>query len=103
MTPLRLGLIGMGKHGSRYARHIVQDMPDLRLAGIARRNLDAARAQGEELGCRVYRDYRELLAAPDIDAVIVVVPPTMHPEIIEVAAAYRRPVLLEKPAAPSLD
>jgi predicted dehydrogenase len=103
MTPLRLGLIGVGKHGSRYARHIVQDMPHLRLVGLARRNREAARAQAEELGCRAYEDYRELLAAPDIDAVIVVVPPTLHVEIIEAAAAHRRPVLLEKPAAPSVE
>jgi len=103
MTPLRLGLIGVGKHGGRYARHIVHDMPNLHLVGIARRTLDAARAQAAELGCRAYGDYRELLAAPDIDAVIAVVPPTLHPDIVEAAAAERRPLLLEKPAAPSLE
>ncbi len=102
MTPLRLGLIGAGKHGSRYAQHIVRDFPDLRLVALARRNLEVARAQAAELGCRAYGDYSELLAAPDIDAVIVVVPPTLHPEIIEAAAAHRRPVLLEKPAAASV-
>jgi len=103
MTRLRLGLIGVGKHGSRYARHIARDLPQVRLAGIARRNLVAARAQAEELGCSAYGDYRELLAAPEIDAVIVVVPPTLHEEIIEAAVAARRPVLLEKPAAASVD
>src|SRR5271167_1348565 len=103
MVPLRLGLIGVGKHGGRYARHIVQDMPGLRLAGIARRDLDAARAQAAELGCRAYGDYRELFAAPDIDAVIAVVPPTLHPDILDAAAAEHRPLLLEKPAAPSLE
>jgi predicted dehydrogenase len=103
MAPLRLGLIGAGKHGSRYAQHIVQDMPHLRLVALARRDLTAARAQAEALGCRAYDDYRQLLVAPDIDAVIVVVPPTLHVDIIEAAAARRLPVLLEKPAAPSLD
>jgi predicted dehydrogenase len=103
MTALRLGLIGTGKHGSRYAQHIVRDMPDLRLVGLARRDVDAARVQAAEYGCRAYGDYRELLAAPDVDAVIVVVPPTLHAEIVEAAAAERRPLLLEKPAAPDLD
>ncbi len=103
MPPLRLGLIGTGKHGMRYAQHILRDMPQTRLVGLARRNPDAARAQAEELGCRAYADYRELLAAPDIDAVIVVVPPTLHVDILEAAAAQRRPVLLEKPAAPTLE
>ncbi len=102
MTRLGIGLIGTGKHGSRYARHIVEDFPDLRLVGVARRNLELARLQAEELGCRAYGDYRELLVAPDVEAVIIVVPPTSHVEIIEAAAAARRPVLLEKPAAVSV-
>jgi len=99
MTRLGIGLIGVGKHGSRYARHIVRELPDIRLVALARRNFDLGRQQANEFGCRAYADYRDLMAAPDIDAVIVVVPPTLHREIIETAAVLRRPVLLEKPAA----
>src|SRR2546426_6250855 len=32
MKPLRIGLIGAGKHGSRYAKHIVDDLPQAALA-----------------------------------------------------------------------
>jgi predicted dehydrogenase len=99
MARLGIGLIGVGRHGSRYARHIVQELPDVRLVALARRDFDLGRQQANEFGCRAYADYRDLMAAPDIDAVIVVVPPTLHREIIETAAALRRPVLLEKPAA----
>jgi predicted dehydrogenase len=102
MARIGIGLIGVGKHGSRYARHIVSDLPNVRLAGIARRDLGRARQQAAELGCRAYGDYRELIAAPDVDAVVVVVPPTLHPEIVEAAAARRRAFLLEKPAAAGL-
>jgi predicted dehydrogenase len=102
MASLRIGLIGVGKHGSRYARHIVQELPEVRLVALARRTFEIARRQAEEFGCRAYADYRSLMAAPDIDAVIVVVPPTLHRQIIETAAALRRPVLLEKPAAVSV-
>src|SRR5262249_37177790 len=42
-----------------------------------------------------------LIAAPDVDAVIVVVPPTLHVDVVEAAAAAQRAVLLEKPAAVS--
>jgi predicted dehydrogenase len=102
MARLGIGLIGVGKHGVRYAQHICKDLPHLRLVGIARRNLEAVTQQAAEFGCRAYTDFRELLAAPDVDAVVVVVPATQHPEIIEAAAAWRRPVLLEKPAAVSV-
>jgi predicted dehydrogenase len=99
VSRIGIGLIGVGRHGIRYARHISQDLPNLRLVALARRDPELARRQGEELGCRAYADYRELLAAPDVEAVVIVVPPTQHPEIVEAAMAARRPVLLEKPAA----
>lgn len=101
MADLRIGLIGVGKHGSRYAHHLTRDLPGVRLVAIARRDPAAARRQAEELQCRAYLDYRDLLAAPDVDAVVIVVPPTLHPEIVTAAAAAGRPILLEKPAAAS--
>ncbi|MFQ5665191.1 MAG: Gfo/Idh/MocA family protein [Candidatus Binatia bacterium] len=102
MARLGIGLIGVGAHGHRYARHIARDLPSLRLVALARRNLELARRQAGEFGCRAYGDYRELIAAPDVEAIVVVVPPTLHADIIHAAAAARRPVLLEKPAAPDL-
>ena len=71
----------------------------MHLVALARRNFELAQQQAHEFGCRAYADYRDLMAAADVDAVIAVVPPTLHREIIETAAALRRPVLLEKPAA----
>ena len=97
-----MGLIGTGKHGSRYARHIREDFPDLELVAIARGDPVKADATARQLGCRAYRDFRELLAADGIDAVIVVVPPTLHVDIVSEAARRGRPVLLEKPAAVSV-
>jgi len=103
MSRLGIGLIGVGKHGVRYATHITRDLAEeLRLVAIARRDTDAARRQAAEFGCRAYHDYRELIAAADVDVLIVVVPPTAHPAIMEAAAAAHRPVLLEKPAAANL-
>ncbi|MBI5504493.1 MAG: Gfo/Idh/MocA family oxidoreductase [Deltaproteobacteria bacterium] len=102
-TRLGIGLIGTGKHGIRYARHIVRDLPELRLVAIARRDVEVGRSQAAELGCRACGDYRDLIAAPDVDAVVVVVPPTLHLEVVETAAAEGRPMLLEKPAAPSVE
>ena len=102
MTPLGFGLIGGGKHGARYAQHLARDLPDSRLVGLARRDFTAAREQAATFGCRAYADYRDLIADPDVDAVVVVVPPTLHGPIVEAAAAHARPVLLEKPAATNL-
>jgi predicted dehydrogenase len=103
MTPLRVGLIGVGKHGQRYARHIRDDLKaEVQLVGLARRDAAKAAELAAEFGCRAYTDYRELIAAPDLDAVIVVVPPTLHHEVVAAAAEFGRAILLEKPAAVSL-
>jgi predicted dehydrogenase len=103
MARIGIGLIGVGRHGLRYAHHIREDVPDLELVAIARRNREEAHRQAEEFGCRAYDDHRDLLAAPEVDAVAVVVPPALHLEMIEEAARQRRPVLLEKPAAISVE
>lgn len=102
MARLGIGLIGVGKHGVRYARHIVADLPGLRLVAVARRDAALGRRQAAEFNCRWYSDYRDLIAARDVNAVVVAVPPTQHAGIIEAAAALGRPVLLEKPAAVNL-
>ena len=98
----RVGLIGLGKHGMRYARHITADLPDLRLVAVARRDagqLDAVRA----LGAEAYADYRTMIREAGLDAVIAVVPPTLHLDIVRTASAAGVALLLEKPAAPTLD
>lgn len=99
MVRLGIGLIGVGKHGERYARHLAQDFPDLRLVAICRRDAERAARQAGELGCRFYLQAEELVTDPGVEAVIVVTPPTQHPQIVAAVAAARKPLLLEKPAA----
>jgi len=98
----RIGLIGIGKHGLRYARHLRADFPDLQLAAIARRDAQQLAAAARETGATPYVDWREMIATGGLDAVVAVVPPTLHLDIVRAATAARMPLLLEKPAAPSL-
>jgi len=102
MIPLRIGLIGAGKHGSRYARHITVDLPEeLRLVALCRRDRVAGVAAARHYGCRYTPDIDAIVTAPDVDAVAIVVPPTLHADICEAAAASGKAILLEKPVAPS--
>ena len=52
---------------------------------------------------RQYTDYRDLLASPDVDAVIIVVPDQQHREISVAALAAGKHVLCEKPLALTLE
>ena len=35
---LRVGIIGIGKHGQRYAKHIREDVDELELVAVSRRD-----------------------------------------------------------------
>ncbi|AWI07886.1 hypothetical protein CKA38_00190 [Ereboglobus luteus] len=54
-------------------------------------------------GCAVYRDYRELLARPDIDAVLIGSPDHWHALHTIHAARAGKHIFCEKPAATTLD
>ncbi len=103
MAPLRIALIGAGKHGSRYAHHLVTDLAsEAELAVLCRRDRDAGAAAARRYGCRFTPDIDDAATASDVDAVVVVVPPTLHAAICARAAAAGKAILLEKPMAPSV-
>ncbi len=99
---MRIGLIGTGKHGSRYARHIVRDVPGLELVAISRRS-DERKIQAREWDCCSYEDWRQLVKDDGVEAVIGVVPPALNLAITRACVRVRKPLLLEKPLAASLD
>ncbi len=98
---MRIGIIGTGKHGSRYARHIISDVAGLELSAISRRR-PAGRAQAGEWNCRFYEDWRNLVHDDRVEAVISVVPPALNLDIARACAEAAKPLLLEKPLAASL-
>lgn len=93
-----IGLIGTGKHGSRYASHIVNDIAGLSLAGISRRSVLGIQ-QAAHWQTHYFSDWRELVASSGVDAVIAVVPPALNLEIANNCAQAGKPLLVEKPLA----
>jgi len=96
---LRFGLIGVGKHGSRYAKHINDDFRQIDLIGLWRRNAGEGKRQARQYGCRYFHTYSDLLADKSIDAVVVALPPALNVSVCEEAAFRGKHVLLEKPMA----
>lgn len=94
----RIGVIGTGKHGSRYANHIVKDIDGFTLAGISRRSTEGEE-QARQWGTAFFGDWRELVTNPEVDAVVGVTVPSLNLEIARLCARERKPLLLEKPLA----
>ncbi len=98
-SPLRVGLIGVGRHGSRYAKHIHEDLPEIDLIGLWRRNADEGKRQARQYGCRYFQTYSDLLSDKSVDAVVVALPPALNVRVCEEAAYRGKHILLEKPMA----
>ena len=101
MAHIGLGVIGTGKHGRRYVRHVLRDDPGFRLVAVSRRDAAAGAALAAESGCRHHERWTALVDDPEVEAVAVVVPPTLHLDIVSAVAERGKALLLEKPLAPT--
>lgn len=101
MRTLGIGVIGAGKHGLRYARHLAE-VDGARLVAICRRDPRAGEEIAAAHGCAYHADWRALVEDPRVDAIATVVPPVLNVAIVEAACRAAKPVLLEKPLATTL-
>lgn len=95
---LRVGVIGCGAG----IFHLEGYSQDQRVKVVALAGLDTDRC--DQLATRFgverrYREYQELLAQDDIDAVSVVVPNNLHLPVVKAALEAGKDVLVEKPLA----
>ncbi len=99
-APIGIGLIGLGRHGMRYARHLLEPLPNARLVAVCRRDVAQGAAFAADHSVRFYRDYRDLIADTAVQAVVVVTPPSLARPVCLEAVRARKPLLIEKPLAP---
>jgi predicted dehydrogenase len=97
--PVKYGVIGCGAIAQR--RHIPECVanPDSKLVAVADPNQARAEEIGRKFGARSFIDYRQLLKAADIDAVVICGPNHLHAEQALAALKAARHVLVEKPMA----
>ncbi|MBU8828963.1 Gfo/Idh/MocA family protein [Mycolicibacterium goodii] len=95
--PLRIGVIGAGVMGTKHAEYIAREQ-DATVVGVAD---PYTQTLAKRLGVPHYDNYRDLLCAPGIDAVIIANPNSAHVEATLAAIEAGVPALLEKPVAVS--
>jgi predicted dehydrogenase len=94
-----VGLIGVGRHGMRYARHIVHDIPTASLEAVCRQHSQQGFDLPGSASVKVYQEPRSLIADPRVEVVVVVTPPIFFLDICRIAVQARKPLLIEKPLA----
>jgi scyllo-inositol 2-dehydrogenase (NAD+) len=101
---LNVGLIGLGRLGNLYARYFLGRISRANLHAIAEPREGVAESFAAENGVpRWYTDYRDMLAAKEIDAVLIVTPTNTHREIAVEATRAGKAIFCEKPLSLSIE
>jgi len=100
MQPLRWGILGCGDIAAQTFAPCLVASPVCELVAVARRDGQAAQAFAERFDApRWFAGESELLACPEVDAVVIATPPHLHQAQTLAAAAHGKHVLVEKPMA----
>lgn len=103
-----LGAIGIGNRGT-YVLNCFLNEPDVQFVAVA----EVKKARREAVkkladtkygnsDCKTYRDLRELLARPDIDAVLIATGPNWHATAAIMSAEAGKDVYCEKPCTKNI-
>ena len=100
---LRVGVVGTGVIGQDHIRRVTEVLSGAEIIAVT--DTDAARAQAvaAAVGARQYEDSAALIAADDVDAVMVTSWGPAHAAAVLPAIAAGKPVFCEKPLAPTQD
>jgi myo-inositol 2-dehydrogenase/D-chiro-inositol 1-dehydrogenase len=103
MNKVKIAVIGTGRMGSVHCRNIARLIPEADLVALCDIRLEVAQAVADELGVpRVVADYKELLANPSIQAVLIASSTPTHAFMIKDAALAGKQIFCEKPLAMDL-
>ena len=97
---VKFGLLGAGRIGKVHAKALTADA-NATLVAVADAVAPAAQMIADQYGCAV-RSTDEILAAKDIDAVVICTPTDTHADLIEAFVKAGKAVFCEKPIDLSL-
>jgi predicted dehydrogenase len=102
MAPLRIGVIGCGQIARAIHLPVLGRLPEARVVALAEPVAESrAAASAMAKGAKGFSDYRDLIDAGGLDAVVICAPPQLHAPCAVAAFDAGLHVYLEKPLAPS--
>lgn len=101
---LKVGIIGAGRIGKVHTLSIKSSIPQVEIKAISDIYFEAAKEWAEEQGIpNAYKDYKEILNDPEIDAVLVCSSTDTHAQISIEAAQAGKHIFCEKPVDLSVE
>jgi predicted dehydrogenase len=97
---INAGIVGLGWWGKTLVESVQQDSKDIRfVAGTTRTKTPEVQAFADAQKFKLAESYEDLLSNPDVDAVVLATPHSMHAQQVIAAAAAGKHVFCEKPFA----
>ena len=96
MKKCNIGVIGLGRLGYQHALNVTKTTGAV-LAAVADGFPAALERAVNDFDVKVYSDYKEMIASPDIDAIVVATPTQTHFPILMDCIATGKPIFCEKP------
>ncbi len=96
---LNVAVIGLGWWGQTHIRALHGNSDKVRIATVVDLDAALARKTADAVGVEPSESYEAVLADPDIDAVILVTPHSLHTNQIVAGAAAGKHIFTEKPFA----
>jgi myo-inositol 2-dehydrogenase/D-chiro-inositol 1-dehydrogenase len=100
---LSVGVVGTGMMGQFHVERLASSVPDARVVAVSDVNVEGAKQVAERVGARAYADGHELIGDDQVQAVLIASPGFTHEEFTLACLAADKPVLCEKPLAPTID
>jgi myo-inositol 2-dehydrogenase / D-chiro-inositol 1-dehydrogenase len=100
---LGIGVVGTGMMGRYHVERLAGSVPDAEVVAVSDVFVEGAEQVAEQVGARAYSDGHELIADDRVQAVLIASPGFTHEEFTLACLATDKPVLCEKPLAPTID
>lgn len=101
-SPLRIAFLGCGFITRVHSRNLRRFQSEIVCGYASRDKSKAAAFCGEFRGTGSYSDYSDAINDPNIDAVVIAVPPKFHLDLTLQALTAGKHVIVEKPAYPTM-
>ncbi len=98
---VRYGILGFGHHAVKRLVPAFSNTQESQLVGLWRRDLAKAQINARSFDIHAFETAEALCASPEIDAVLVASPDSLHLQDVLLAFKHGKPVLCEKPLAMS--
>ena len=100
MNKLKWGLIGCGDISQNRVAPALRDLENCNLVAVNRKNVALAESFAKQFGAKKwYKEWQDLIADDEIEAVYIATPVNLHMEQTIAAAEAGKHVLCEKPMA----